>query len=450
MNRLINRRDFLGAAAAGLAFLPGARAADPPRKVGVIGPGWYGKVDLFRLIQVEPVEVVALCDVDRNMLDHAAKMTATRQKSGRQPRKYGDYREMLAQEEMDLVLINTPDHWHALPMIDACRAGIDIYCQKPISVDIVEGQAMLAAARKYNRVVQIGTQRRSTPHLAQAKERIIGEGLLGDIGHVEICCYYHMRANRNPPDSDPPGYLDYEAWTGPAPMRPYNEMRHPRSWRAFMEYSNGIVGDMCVHMFDMVRWMLDLGWPRRISSSGGILVQKESKANITDTQTATFEYEKFPVVWTHRSWGTPPDPDYPWAAFIYGSKGTLKASVHRYDFIPVGKKAKPVHADVVYELEQFPEDKTEKDIEKHVAPAVRYHMKDWLKAVDERSRPVADIEQGYISTASCILANIALEAGRTLEWDPLRGEVKNDKEVNRRFLAREYRKPWKHPDAKRV
>ena len=446
----INRREFLGAAAAGLAFLPGARAAAAPRKVGIIGPGWYGKVDLFRLIQGEPVEVVAMCDVDRNMLDHAATMTATRQKSGREPRKYGDYKEMLEQEEMDLVLINTPDHWHALQMIDACRAGIDIYCQKPISVDIREGQAMLAAARKYKRVVQIGTQRRSTPHLVEAKERIIEEGLLGDIGHVEICCYYHMRANRNPPDSSAPGYLDYERWTGPAPMLPYNEMRHPRSWRAFMEYGNGIVGDMCVHMLDMVRWMLDLGWPLKVSSTGGILVQKESKANITDTQTATFEYEKFPVVWTHRSWGTPPDPDYPWAAFIYGSKGTLKASVNGYDFLPVDKKAKPMHADVVYELEQFPEDKTENDIEKHVAPAVRYHMKDWLKAVDERSRPVADIEQGYISTASCILANIAMEAGRTLEWDPVRGEVKNDKEVNRRFLAREYRKPWKHPEANKV
>ena len=313
--------------------------------------GWYGKIDLFRLIQVEPVEVVAMCDVDRNMLDHAAKMTATRQKSGREPRKYGDYKEMLAQEEMDLVLINTPDHWHALQMIDACRAGIDIYCQKPISVDIREGQAMLAAARKYDRVVQIGTQRRSTPYLIEAKERIVEEGLLSDIGHVEICCYYHMRANRNPPDTSAPGYLDYDMWTGPAPMLPYNEMRHPRSWRAFMEYGNGIVGDMCVHMLDMVRWMLDLGWPLKVSSSGGILVQKESKANITDTQTVTFEYEKFPVVWTHRSWGTPPDPDYPWAAFIYGSKGTLKASVNRYDFLPVDKKAKPLHADVVYELE---------------------------------------------------------------------------------------------------
>ena len=131
--------------------------------------------------------------------------------------------------------------------------------QKPISVDIVEGQAMVAAARKHKRVVQVGLQRRSTPHIVEARDRFIKEGKLGKIGLVEICCYYHMRATENPPDTAPPPNLDYEMWTGPAPMRPYNRLVHPRGWRAFMEYGNGIVGDMCVHMFDMARWMLGPG-----------------------------------------------------------------------------------------------------------------------------------------------------------------------------------------------
>ena len=243
-----------------------------------------------------------MCDVDSKSLTEAAAMTATRQKSGNTPRTYADYRDMFAQEELDLVLVATPDHWHALPMIAACTAGADVYCQKPIGVDIRECQAMLAAARKYKRVVQIGLQRRSTPHLAEAKQRIVEAGLLGDIGHVEVCCYYHLRASDNPPDTDRPAHLDYDFWTGPASLRPYNELCHPRRWRAFMEYGNGIVGDMCVHMLDLGRWMLGLGWPRRVSSTGGILVQKNSKANITDSQVATFEFEKFPVVWTHRSW----------------------------------------------------------------------------------------------------------------------------------------------------
>ncbi len=446
----MDRRRFLQATAASLTtpFLPGAYAQRASRKVGLIGAGWYGKIDLFRLIQVEDVDVVALCDVDKQMLQHAAEMTATRQASGAVPQTYADYQEMLRQEEMDLVLIATPDHWHALPMIDACKAGLDIYCQKPISVDVTEGQAMLAAARKYDRVVQIGTQRRSTPHLIQAKERIVDEGLLGDIGHIEICCYYHMRATGNPPDSQAPANLNYDAWTGPAPMRPYNSLVHPRSWRAFNEYGNGIVGDMCVHMLDMVRWMLGIGWPTRISSSGGIFVQTNSKANITDTQVATFTYPDFPIVWTHRSYGTAPDPDYPWAAFIYGSKGTLKASVNRYDFVS-SDGGETMHADVTYEREQFPEDVTEKDIELHVAPAVRGHMKDLLQAIDNRTRPVADIEQGYISTTSCILANIAMDLGRTLEWDPEAGQVVNDARSNE-LLTRPYRSPYVHPHAGRV
>src|SRR5438445_524364 len=128
-------------------------------------------------------------------------------------------------------------------------------------------------------------QRRSTPHLVTARDRVIREGRLGTIGLVEIYCYYHMRATSNPPDTAPPETFDYEMWTGPAPMRPYNALVHPRRWRAFMEYGNGIVGDMCVHMLDMTRWMLDLGYPKRVSSSGGIFVDKASKANITDTHT---------------------------------------------------------------------------------------------------------------------------------------------------------------------
>ena len=447
---VMNRREFLqtGAATTGLALassgfhVAGATAAETKR-VGLIGTGWYGKADLFRLIQVAPVEVVSLCDVDQKMLHHAAEMTASRQASKKTPRPYSDYRKMLQEKDLDIVLIATPDHWHALPMIAAVEAGADIYVQKPISVDVTEGQAMLAAARQHQRVVQVGTQRRSTPHLIEARDRIIREGKLGKIGLVEICCYYHMRNNSNLPDTNPPDYLDWEMWTGPAPLRPYNPIVHPRGWRAFMEYGNGIVGDMCIHMLDMVRWMLGLGWPTRVSSAGGILMSKGSKSNISDTQTATFEFGDLPVVWQHRTWGESPDPKYPWAAFLYGDKGTLKASVDGYDFTPVGG-GKPIHVDVKYELEVYPEDKTEKDLEKHVAPAIRGHMKDLLGAIASRGRPVADIEEGYISTASCILANMAMKLGRTLTWDHQAGKVVSDDEANR-LLTRPYRAPWVHP-----
>ena len=444
----MNRRQFIAAGAGGVA--QAAQTANQrPLRVGLIGCGWYGKTDLFRLIQVSPVEVVALCDVDRRMLADAAGMVAQRQASKKKPQTYGDYRQMLSQKDLDIVLVATPDHWHALAMIAAVQAGADVWCQKPICVDVMEGQAMLAAARKHRRVVQIGTQRRSTPHLVDAREKIVRAGKLGKVGLAEICCYYHMRAESNPPDTAPPDYLDYEMWTGPAPMRPYNALVHPRSWRAFMEYGNGIMGDMCIHMFDMVRWMLDLGWPRRISSSGGILVGKESKANITDTQLATFDYDDLKIVWQHRTWGDPPDPKYTWAANLYGDKGTLKASVYSYDFIATGKGEQPIHQDVTYELEQYPEDKTEKDLEKHCAPAIRRHMQDFLAAIASRGRPVADIEEGYISTGSCILANIAMGLGRTLTWDPQAGRVIGDDEANR-LLKRPYRSPWVHPTPETV
>jgi predicted dehydrogenase len=358
---------------------------------------------------------------------------------------------MLRERDLDIVLVGTPDHWHALNAIAAMEAGADVYLQKPVGVDVVEGQAILAAARKHGRVVQIGTQRRSTPHLVEARDRVIQAGQLGRVAHVDIGCYWHMR-NRTTaaqaPDITPPAHLDYELWTGPAPLRPYNKIVHPRGWRAFMEYGNGIVGDMCVHMLDMVRWMLDLGWPRRISSTGGIFMDKASRANITDTQTATFEFDGVNVVWTHRTWGAAPDPKYPWGATLYGDRGTLKASVFDYDFTPQGKGtavSRSVKPDEEKGLEQFPEDRTEKDLEKHCAPAIRAHMEDFLRAIARRSRPVADIEQGHISSAACILANLSLQLGRTLEWDAAAGQVKNDPEANK-LLRRPYRAPWAHPE----
>jgi predicted dehydrogenase len=448
----MNRRRFLQVSAAGLALSSlgsyAAEFADQKKRVGLIGCGWYGKCDLWRLLQVAPVEIVSLCDVDKHMLAEAAAIAAERQLSRKQPRTYTDYRQMLKEKDLDLVLIATPDHWHPLIMLAALQAGADLYVQKPISVDVVEGQAMLAAARHHQRVVQVGTQRRSTPHLIEARDDFVKSGKLGKIAYVEICCYYHMRAGENPPDSAPPDYLDYDLWTGPAPMRPYNRLVHPRGWRAFMEYGNGIVGDMCIHMLDMVRWMLDLGWPTRVSSSGGILVAKNSKANISDTQTATFDYGDLQVVWTHRTWGDPPDPKYPWAAILYGDKATLKTSVYGYDFIPLGG-GQTIHKDVTYEFEQFPVDRTEKDLERHIAPAIRRHLQDLLAAIANRSKPIADIEQGYISTASCILANLSMQLGRSLAWDPAKGQVIGDDEANR-LLRRPYRAPWVHPEPDKV
>ena len=445
----MNRRRFLQTASSSLALSAfGTHTLDflhrkEPLRVGLIGSGWYGKSDLFRLIQVADVNVVSLCDVDKHMLSEAATLVSQRQSSGKKPRTYGDYRQMLAEKDLDIVLIGTPDHWHALQAIEAIKAGAHVYLQKPISVDVLEGEAILDTAQAYGKTVQIGTQRRSTPHLVHAKEHIVDAGLLGKVSHVEMCCYYHMRANANPPVQPVPDFFDYEMWTGPAPLRPFDRLPHRGWWRAFMEYSNGIVGDMCIHMFDTVRWMLDLGWPNQISSTGGIYVQKESKATTPDTQHALFQYDDLTCVWQHRSWGTPVDPEYPWAFKLYGEKGTLAGSVHKYDFIP-HREGEPMHMDVIYEKEEYPEDVTEENIEIHVSPATRYHMLDFLNAIETNTKPVADIENGHISTASCILANISMKLGRPLTYDPSQKIVLNDSEATA-LLKRPYRGPWVHP-----
>ena len=253
----MTRRRFIqsGTLASALSFVPTTFAQERPLRVGLIGTGWYGKGSLFRALQVAPIEVVSLCDTDSRMLNEAAELVAKRQKSGKKPRLYSDFRKAIAEGDVDVMMVSTPDHWHAVPAIAAMKAGMDVYCEKPTGVDVVESQSMVAAARKYNRIVQVNTQRRSTPHLIEAKDEIIAAGKLGKIQKVEIGVWWHMR-NRDTlataPDMAPPETLDYEMWTGPAPMKPYSRIHHPRGWRAFNEYGNGIVGDMCVHMLDMV------------------------------------------------------------------------------------------------------------------------------------------------------------------------------------------------------
>jgi predicted dehydrogenase len=444
----MNRRDVLKSGLAGaasfLALQSRAYAApqDEPLRVALIGCGWYGKTDLFHLIQVAPVEVVGLCDVDSRAADKAAELISHRQKSQKTPPTFGDYRKLLAEQKPEIVLVATPDHWHCLPMIDACKAGADVYVQKPISFDVVEGQAMLAAARKYNRTVQVGLQRRSSQHLLDARDKYITSGKLGKIAYVDIHSYYASGADFPAPQK-PPAELDWETYVGPAAWREYNPGIHPRNWRNCREFSNGQIGDLCVHMFDAVRYFLDLSWPKTISATGGKLMRPaDSRINVHDTQTAMFDYGDVKIVWNQRNWGANPEPDYPWGATLYGDKGTLKFSVWSYDFIPKGNGSKE-HGDFLDERDKYPEDLEHKETEIFAAPATRQHMRNFLEAREQKKHPVSDIEQGYISTSCCIMANLSMDLGRSLKWDPEKGVVGDD-EANQR-LARQYREPWKHP-----
>ena len=460
----MQRRKFLSASAAttagltaGLLTLPKAAKAvhtfEEAKKyrVGLIGTGWYGKVDLFRLLAVarDEVDVVGLCDVDKKMLAQAAKLTAERQQSGKEPALYADYRKLLEDQDLDIAFVGTPDHWHALPMIEACKAGCDVYVQKPVGVDFIEGEAMVAAARKYDRVVQVGTQRRSTPHLLEARDKYLTSGRIGKIGRVEIHSYFGGRQGLNGKVVQPPEHLDYEAWTGPAPMRPYYDKMTPVRWRAFNEYGNGAIGDLCVHFFDLARYFLDLGWPEQIACTGGEFVDTDNIANIPDTQDAIFKYPGMDVVWTNRAWGNPVDKGYPWAITIFGSQGTLKMSLKKYDFIPSQwSKEKPESGKFLAE-EASELEKAEERYDLAVLGATRRHVKNFLESVKTREKPVADILEGHISSSTCVLANNAMELGRSLTLDKKSGRPLEDEDATK-LLARDYRQPWIHPTAESV
>lgn len=447
----MNRRTFLkSSGVVGLAAANGGLfAADEQKalRVALIGCGWYGKTDLFHLIQVAPVEVVALCDVDSKMLENADELVSKRQASKKRPALYGDYRKLLSEQKPEIVLVGTPDHWHCLPMIEACKAGADVYVQKPISYDVVEGQAMVAAARKYKRTVQVGLERRSTPHILEARDKYIRSGKLGKIAYVDIHSYYGS-GRSFPAPSAPPSNLDWEMYVGPADWRDYSQGIHPRRWRDCREFSNGQTGDLCVHLFDVTRMFMDLRWPRSISATGGILMRdKDSNVNVHDTQTALFDYGDVKVAWNQRNWGQNPEPDYPWGVTYYGDKGTLKLSVWSYDYIPKDGGA-PVRVKAVEEREKYPEDVEHKETELFAAPANRRNMLNFIESRRSGQRPVADIEEGHISTACCIMANLSMGIGRSLTLDA-NGNVVGDDEATRK-LTRPYRAPWTHPTPENV
>jgi predicted dehydrogenase len=443
----MHRRHFLASSSAAALALAADRSpvraeVGRPLRVGLVGCGWYGMVNLRNLLTAtkgnRDVEVVALADPDTRQLAAAVKDLPTAWKVPA-PATHQDFREALKPGALDVAIVGSPDHWHALHAIAAMKAGADVYCEKPTCHTIDEGKAMVATAAKLKRVVQVGTQRRSTPHVIRAKE-FIRSGKLGHVGQVKCCCFYNMRPGGNPPDRQPPAELDWDMWCGPAPLVPYNPIYHPKTWRGFNAFSNGIVGDMFVHMLDTARFVLGFCWPHSVSSAGGIYVQKAAKADIPDTQSIELDYGDMTLTWDHRTYGPADDPKYPWAVCFYGEKGAVKLDVDKWEFVPHGG-GKPVldKADLMPEL-------ANKDQPANIVPGGLGHMKDFLECVGTRKPPVANIAEGHVSTATCLLGNVALRVGRTLTWDAAAGKVVEDNDANA-LLRRAYRKPWVYPEA---
>src|SRR5215468_1475300 len=320
--KLTDRRDFLKASAAATLFpapFVHAQSKDKKYRTALIGCGWWGMNILGESMAARESTVVAMCDVDENMLDPA--VAKVQELSGDQPKKYKDYREMLAREKPEIVIVGTPDHWHALCMIAAVNAGAHVYVEKPIGHTVKEGRAMVNAARAANRVVQVGTHRRVSPHNVSGRE-FIKSGKLGKIGMVRAFVHYGGGPEQPKPNEEPPKGLDWDAWCGPAPLRPFNRGIHAKGFRQFLDYANGQLGDWGIHWLDQVLWWTDELYPKSVHSSGGRFIKRDN-TDSPDCQVATFKFENFVATWEHRMFGGNESEKHNIGAYFYGTSGTF-------------------------------------------------------------------------------------------------------------------------------
>ncbi len=422
----MNRRSFMGAAAAGTLALNGvlhrASAAGQARlKFGLIGCGNYGMSDVRAAFKVCGVEVIALCDVDSQHLAESA--TALEKMQGSRPRTFKHYEELLATPGLNAVIIATPPHWHALPFLAAVEKNLDIYCEKPLAYDIRAAQVMVAATQNKGVIVQIGFQRRQSPALRQVRD-YLQQGNLGRIVQVDAQIHY-LAGLRDTTLQDPPASLDWDLWCGPAPKIPYSPQVGHFAWRLEKTTGHGHLVDWGIHLIDATRWILGLTTPRSVQASGGIYYY-QNKITTPDVLTVHFDFDAGPVVWRHRIWGAQEyTPETMNGIFFYGEKGTVFVTDDRWIVIPKDKN---------------------KQREEHKATADlgTAHMAEFLNAVRSRKQPGCTIEEGFRSTATVKLAMIAYDIGTRIAWDEQSQQILDNPRAAE-LLKRPYRTPWKHP-----
>jgi predicted dehydrogenase len=422
----MNRRDFLGTTAAGTLALNGllhhASAAEQAKlKLGLIGCGNYGMTDTKAAFKAGGVEMVALCDVDSQHLTETA--AALEKMQGTRPKTFKHYEELLATPGLQAVIIATPPHWHALPFLAAVEKNLDIYCEKPLAYDIREAQAMVAAAKKKDIVVQIGFQRRQSPALRQVRD-YLQQGSLGRIVQVDAQIHY-LAGPRDATPQDPPASLDWDLWCGPAPKIPYSPQVGHYTWRLEKTTGHGHLVDWGIHLIDATRWILGLTMPRSVQATGGLYYYKD-KITTPDVLTVHFDFDACPVVWRHRIWGAQEyTPEVSNGIFFYGENGTVFVTDDRWVAIPKDKN---------------------KQREEHKASGDMgtAHMTEFLTAVRGRKQPGCTIEDGFRSTATVKLAMIACDVGAKVTWDEKSQQIVGNAQAAA-LLQRPYRAPWKHP-----
>jgi predicted dehydrogenase len=428
------RREFFGwsAAAAGagtVAAVPAVSStilnANDTIRLGLIGCGPQGKNDLFQCLKAPKTAVVALCDVD------PARLRGTLEKSGGKVDTYADFRRVLDRKDIDAVIVATPDHWHAIPALQAIRSGKDVYLEKPVGHTVREGQLLVETARRHQRIVQVGLQQRSGGVFQEAA-RLVRSGKIGQVSEAHCFNTWNMTPGGtgralpigNPPDSDPPEGVDYEMWLGPAPKRPFNPNRFHWNYIYFWDYSGGMTIAWGVHLVDIVLWIMQVKGPRAVAVSGGKYVLRDARET-PDTLQAVFDFPGFTLTYSCRHANRFPMGSR-WLDHgiqFLGTRATLLVDRTGYQIIPEGEKPEPVSSPEGLSGGNGP------------------HQQDFLDCVRSRKTPACEILEGHRSTVAMQLANIAFRTNRKVHWDPDNEKIAGDPGAAA-LLSKQYRPPW--------
>jgi len=431
-----NRRQFLQTAGLTLASSPLLFArADRKYRTALIGSGWWGMNVLREALSAGQTKVVGLCDVDPRALEVSAD--EVKDLTGDTAKTYRDYRDLLDKEKPEIVIIATPDHWHALQSIAAVKAGAHVFVEKPTGHTINESRAMLKAARDAGRVVQVGMHRRVGPHFVSGM-KFLKDGGAGKIGMVRIFVHGGGGPEKPTLNSTPPKGLDWEMYCGPAPLRPFCTKIHPGGHRNFLDFANGTLGDWGVHWLDQVLWWTDEKYPRKVYSTGGrpiagpaVLTEREQTTDSPDSQVAVYEFESFTAIWEHRRFAGNEAEKHKIGCYFYGDKGTFHLGWRDgWTFYPANARDKVVQEKA---LLQEPDGHN-----------LKLLWADFLKAIATGTKPAADIEIGHRASTLPLLGMLSYKLGRSIVWDGAKEQIVGDPAANA-LLARKYRGPWEYP-----
>ena len=447
----MKRRDFIKRVAQGSAAVSALSAqrvlgANGRIGIGVIGFGLIGRLHARNFHGLADSRVTAVADVFQPRLDAAVESV------GGEVARYRDFRKLLEDKTVDAIVIATPDHWHALMTMMACAAGKDVYVEKPVTLFAQEGRWMLDGVRRHKRIVQVGTQQRSAPHYARARELIRG-GHIGDLVSVQIQYFRNVAPGfGNPADAEPPRELNYDMWLGPAPQRAYNPNRSIYHFRWFWDYSGGQMTNLGQHALDIVHWCTGATGPLRVTSFGSRRFLKDN-CEVPDVQDAILEYPGFTVLCQIRECAAGAMTTGSSNLVFHGTKGTLRISRDGFEVVP-DRKERPEN--IVSRImgghpvggpqssggptNQFwatPVNDSSGDRQNQLAA----HARHFLECVRSRKQPVSDLQSGHEVVAACHLANISARLGRTVRWDANAEQITGDSEANA-MLTKSYRSPW--------